>query len=82
MSLANQKQLNDQYQEMRHEFGIPDDLTDEDFIPEKFGPCFFCKKWVSDFDFCWGCDCFVCQKCNDPNKILHEQHKVEDHLTL
>lgn len=81
MSLANQKELNDQYRKMRHEFDIPDDLTDEDFIPEKFGPCYFCKRMVSDFDYCYGCDNFVCDFDN-LNKNLCEAHRVEEHHCL
>jgi hypothetical protein len=77
MSVANQKELAEAHKAQRRKWGIPDDVLPSDFIPERFGECYFCHKPLSDYDFCYGCDSFICPTCGVIG--LAEKHNVEDH---
>jgi hypothetical protein len=39
--------------------------------------CYFCHREVSEDDFCFGCDEYICDKC-DINEVGGD-HLVEDH---
>ena len=39
--------------------------------------CYFCRKEVSEDDYCFGCDEYVCDRC-DQNEVAAD-HIVEDH---
>ena len=77
MELANQKQLLDRYSA---DWDISQEDLDEDFQPESLGPCFHCGRIVTDYDFCYGCDSYVCRHCN-LNMEPDENHAKEAHLT-
>ena len=53
-----------------------DNLNPE--IPE--GECFFCHKETSNWDFCYGCNHYVCVECIGPIELIPMgPHIVEQH---
>lgn len=75
--IANQNELAEAHKAQRRKWGIPDDVLPSEYMPAKFGVCYFCKKSLSDYNFCYGCQNFVCETCD-----LVEQagkHTVEEH---
>lgn len=54
-------------------------MTTETLKPVMKKPrCYFCKREVTEMDYCYGCGEYVCQECTgeDPPG---GKHKVEDH---
>jgi len=41
--------------------------------------CYLCGGEVSEADFCWGCNEYVCQNCDDDGDFPIGDHKPEDH---
>lgn len=41
--------------------------------------CYFCHKEVSEDDYCFGCDDYVCEKCDENQTKAVGDHLVEDH---
>jgi hypothetical protein len=94
MKLANQKELNKAdatpvskridgaslTDKERADYGIPDDVSLEEFIPSYVGPCFNCGRIVSDYDWCYGCKQYVCELCN-VNMNISGKHTRSEHLT-
>jgi len=39
--------------------------------------CYFCRREVSEDNYCFGCDEYVCDEC-DQNEVIAD-HLVEDH---
>lgn len=39
--------------------------------------CHFCKKEIDDNSFCYGCNSYVCDECDQEEPV--GQHDVEDH---
>jgi len=76
--ITNQNELAEAHKAQRRKWGIPDDVPESDYMPDKFGVCYFCKTPLSEWNFCYGCDSFVCAKC-DEVEMAGEKHKVEDH---
>lgn len=47
------------------------------YVP-RHGTCTMCCKDVDKKNFCWGCNSYICEKCE---KFSPEgQHKLEDHV--
>ena len=81
MGLANQSQLEDKQKTERRAVGIPDTIGVDEFTPERFGPCHFCGITVSDFNWCYGCNDFICHIC-DINVNLVKGHTIQDHRRI
>lgn len=92
LALANQKELNKFYisqkrpidgvaltDQERIDLGIPNDVTRGEYIPHYVGSCFVCGRIVSDFDWCYGCEQFICGICN-VNLDVSGKHDMMEHL--
>ena len=43
--------------------------------------CYFCKQVVTEEDYCYGCEQYVCEKCFDEDGDFPVgKHQVEDHM--
>ena len=48
-------------------------------IEERTMPnCYFCNREVGEDDFCFGCQQYICDKCDDSEQA--GDHEPEDHL--
>lgn len=81
MELANQNELTESTRVERRKLDIPDDVEVEDFVPTTFSECFFCKRHLSDFHFCYGCEHYICSTC-DINPDITKGHSVEEHRQI
>lgn len=45
--------------------------------------CVLCEPPVEEQDFCYGCEAYICQECNDTYPdVPGGKHKPIDHLKL
>jgi hypothetical protein len=44
--------------------------------------CHFCKRVVSEEDYCYGCSHYVCQECETNPEMPGAPHDVTEHVKL